>query len=248
MNNEDTIVRFILLDESQAIHNLDDEIRNRDLLHIEEKDNLTFNHKGTGCDVLVDDLIEVAVNPHDILKTQELIGSITPTEFRLYFKGSSKNDKELVKGRLFARFSFAAIVTPLETLRSSRDCFRMYYKTPVLFCCGDTNRRDFWMTSIIKAKFCHFAHTSLSKGHMQSTGAVAKKLPQFSNKRERLEQLLKDKTKGDGISREPKANENITNIDIKHIETGRPDLYFNGELVPQAVEKNGITTGPKQAT
>ncbi|UKJ89745.1 hypothetical protein MACJ_002999 [Theileria orientalis] len=211
--------------QSNNFHNIDDEIRNKDILDTGNTNEITFNRNKGGCDVLRDDFIEVAVDPHDILKTQTFVYSITPAELRLYFKDrNSKNSTVPKKGKLFARFSFNAIVTPFETISSSRECLRMFYKNaPIIFCGSDTKSRDSFMVSLIKAKFCHVANTALSPAHKTSErGKTAEKLPLYSTKIKRLKNILSGK---EDVGINPHENK-ITNIDIKNLISGRPQRRF----------------------
>eukprot|EP00375_Theileria_parva_P001460 XP_764132.1 hypothetical protein [Theileria parva strain Muguga] len=199
---------FIFSVQSNNFHNIDDEIRNKQILDTGEKNDISFNHNSGGCNVLKDDYIEVALDPHDILKTQELIYSITPSELRLYFKDRNSKKEHTnppKKGKLFARFSFNTIVTPFETIASSRECFA-------------------FMVSLLKSKFCYVAHTALSPSHNTSKfGKKEGKLPQFSNKQKRLENLLKGDSDDVGIEEHENST---TNIDIKNIQSGKPQMFL----------------------
>ncbi|KAK1442520.1 hypothetical protein BgAZ_300380 [Babesia gibsoni] len=236
------------INESEAIHNLDDEVRNHEILDLGRSEDFYLANHGSKCDVLMDDLIDVALEPRDMLKTQQFVGSITPAELRLYFKQRANGTEKGYKmGKLFARFSLSSIVTPLETVRSSRDCFRLFYKRePVLFCAEDTNHRDYWMHAILKAKFCHTAHTTLSKAAAPEKGLGSAELPDLSNKSQRLADLLNPK-KGKGNVGVGKGNEsNITNIDIKSVGTGEPQIFLDGEEVKPEVKVQEQTDLIKQ--
>ncbi|GIX65311.1 universal stress protein [Babesia caballi] len=109
--------------QSQGVRSLDDEIRNHDLLDLGRQDDFYLANNSGKCDVLLDDLIDVALEPRDMLRTQQFVGSITPVELRLYFPERAKDTEKGYKlGKLFARFSLGAVVTPLEIVHSSRDC------------------------------------------------------------------------------------------------------------------------------
>uniref|UniRef100_A0A3B0MZV0 Uncharacterized protein n=1 Tax=Theileria annulata TaxID=5874 RepID=A0A3B0MZV0_THEAN len=232
---------YYFLAQSNNIHNIDDEIRNKEILDTGEKNEISFNHNSGGCNVLKDDYIEVALDPHDILKTQELIYSITPSELRLYFKDRNSKKEHTnppKKGKLFARFSFNTIVTPFETISSSRECFTLFYnKSPIIFCGSDTKNRELvfyfyifssFMVSLLKAKFCFVAHTALGPSHNTSKfGKKEAELPEFSNKKKRLENLFKDSSDV-GIN---EHENDTTNIDIKNIQSGKPQIFLNGEEV-----------------
>lgn len=226
------------ISEVYSLHNFEDEIKNRELLDTGSKNGIVFSHKSTGCDTLREDLIEVAIDPIDILKTQEFIFSITPNELRLYFKDyNSKTPNVWKKGKLFSRFSLNAIVTPFETIKSSRECFRLFYKGESLVFCGkDTKTRDLWMTSLLKAKFCHYAHTALNPAHKSESVTLPKPLPNFSTKAERLRNRLLDNVH-DNIEL-PQHENNITNVDIKNILTGEPQIFLNGDEVFQDAAKS----------
>ncbi|AFZ81401.1 hypothetical protein BEWA_008110 [Theileria equi strain WA] len=221
------------ISEAYNIHSFEDEIKNKELLDTGSKNDIVFSHKLSGCDTLRDDIIEVAVDPIDILKTQEFICGVTPNELRLYFKDrNNKSSNTLKKGKLFSRFSLNAIVTPLETIKSSRECFRLFYKSePLVFCGKDAKARDLWMTSILKAKFCHYAHTNLNPAHKPETGTLPQSLPKFSTKAERLKSRLLDKINDDVEL--PLHDNKITNVDIKNILTGEPQIFLNGDEVIQ---------------
>ncbi|KAK1934062.1 hypothetical protein X943_002912 [Babesia divergens] len=221
------------INEADAVHSLDDEIRNHEILDLGRTDDFYLANHGSKCDVLMDDLIDVALEPRDMLKTQQFVGSITPTELRLYFKEHAKGTAKGYKmGKLFARFSFGAIVTPLETIRSSRDCFRMFYKRePIIFCADNTNHRDFWMHAILKAKFCHTAHTVLSKSATPEKGSGPAELPDLSNKAQRLADLLHPKSVSGEAAVGAHHENKITNIDIKNIGMGNPEIYLDGEEI-----------------
>ncbi|GFE54418.1 hypothetical protein BaOVIS_018220 [Babesia ovis] len=221
------------INTSQGVRSLDDEIRNHEILDLGRQEDFFLSNRGNGCDVLVEDVIDVALEPRDMLKTQQFVGSITPNELRLYLKERSKDPGQPTKpGKLFARFSLGAIVTPLETVSSSRDCFRMFYKKePILFCAKDTNHRDFWMHTIVKAKFCHTAHTVLSKASLPAEGAAPAKLPDLTTKPQRLHDLLHPKSVSGEAVVGPHNDNKITNIDIKNVDSGEPEIYLNGEAV-----------------
>ncbi|EDO06044.2 putative integral membrane protein [Babesia bovis T2Bo] len=229
------------IDQSQGVRSLDDEIANHEILDLGRQEDFFLANKGKKCDVLMEDVIDVALEPRDMLKTQQFIGSITPAELRLYLPDRLKSGEK--PGKLFARFSLGAIVTPLETVNSSRDCFRMFYKKqPILFCAKDTNHRNFWMHTIVKAKFCHTAHAVLSKASTPDEHAEPAKLPDLSTKQKRLKDLLYPKSVSEDAIVAPHHDNNITNIDIKGVGSGEPEIYLNGEVV----EKQNKNKQPKE--
>ncbi|GBE61881.1 hypothetical protein, conserved [Babesia ovata] len=232
-NTEVEHVEEAEIGQSQGVHSLDDEIRNHEMLDLGRQEDFYLPKNGGGCDVLLDDVIYVALEPRDMLKTQQFVGSITPSELRLYIPDRKKTNADAKKlGKLFARFSLGAIVTPLETLRSSRDCFRMFYKSdPILFCARDTSHRDFWMHALLKAKFCHTAHTVLGKGAAPEVAAGPAELPDLSTKAQRLYDLLHPKSSTEEAAVAAHRDSKITNIDITNINSGEPQIYLNGEEV-----------------
>lgn len=81
------------------------------------------------------------------------------------------------------------------------------------------------MVSLLKSKFCYVAHTALSPSHNTSKfGKKEGKLPQFSNKQKRLENLLKGDSDDVGIEEHENST---TNIDIKNIQSGKPQVKIN---------------------
>eukprot|EP00371_Babesia_bovis_P000965 XP_001609612.1 hypothetical protein [Babesia bovis T2Bo] len=190
------------IDQSQGVRSLDDEIANHEILDLGRQEDFFLANKGKKCDVLMEDVIDVALEPRDMLKTQQFIGSITPAELRLYLPDRLKSGEK--PGKLFARFSLGAIVTPLETVNSSRDL--------------------------------------LSKASTPDEHAEPAKLPDLSTKQKRLKDLLYPKSVSEDAIVAPHHDNNITNIDIKGVGSGEPEIYLNGEVV----EKQNKNKQPKE--
>ncbi|GIX65310.1 molybdopterin molybdotransferase MoeA [Babesia caballi] len=87
------------------------------------------------------------------------------------------------------------------------------------------------MHALLKAKFCHTAHTVFSKGSAPAEGAGSAKLPDLSTKAQRLYDLLHPQNVSGEASVGAHHASDVTNIDIKNIDAGDPQIYLNGEEV-----------------
>lgn len=83
---------------------------------------------------------------------------------------------------------------------------------------------SFWMHAILKAKFCHTAHTVLSKSATPEKGSGPAELPDLSNKAQRLADLLHPKSVSGEAAVGAHHENKITNIDIKNIGMGNPEV------------------------
>ncbi|SJK86070.1 conserved Plasmodium protein, unknown function [Babesia microti strain RI] len=231
--------------DTYRVNSLSDELRNSDFLDSGEfRIRPLTLHKTTGCNAQMRGDLEAAIETLDMMRTQTFLAELSNSSFTLSYKGN--------KDKLFGKFYLPKIHTPLETIVSSRTCWRLKYnENPLILCAKNTNQRDAWMSAIIKAIYCNAAGKSIGNDNAAKDATNKNELDKFELPKHSIVDKIKHKvaTVHENI---PTHDSGLTEIDIKNLLSGSPLITVDGEEFPQTdhltknVDKNLEGTKPSE--